>query len=125
MYFVILCILLYIYTMNEDFVRKWKSQVKKGTLTFIALNVLRGNEYYGYEFIVEVKRLTSIEIAEGTFYPLMNRLAKEKLVTAKWVEQESGIPRKYYTLTDIGTKTLEQMQQYWSELDQSIKKISQ
>lgn len=111
--------------MNKIFVDKWKSQVKKGTLTFIVLNVLRNNEFYGYEFIEEVKKLTKIEIAEGTFYPLMNRLKKEDLVTSKWVEQESGIPRKYFSLTETGRDTLEKMQNYWEDLASSIKKISQ
>lgn len=110
--------------MNEIFVTKWKSQVKKGTLTFVVLNVLRNNEFYGYEFIEEVKKLTAIEIAEGTFYPLMNRLKKEDLVSSKWVEQKSGIPRKYYVLTETGKETLKQMQVYWAELSTSIKKIS-
>jgi PadR family transcriptional regulator PadR len=111
--------------MNETFVNKWKSQVKKGTLTFVVLNVLRDNEFYGYEFIEEVKKLTTIEIAEGTFYPLMNRLKKENLVSSKWVEQESGIPRKYYVLTETGITTLKQMQVYWIDLAKSIKKISE
>jgi PadR family transcriptional regulator PadR len=110
--------------MNENFISKWQSQVKKGTLTFIILNVLQNNEFYGYEFIEEVKRLTKIEIAEGTFYPLMNRLKKENLVTSKWVEQESGIPRKYFSLTDTGKETLEQMKVYWEDLSSSIKKIT-
>ncbi|SRR5699024_83961 len=110
--------------MNENFLNKWKSQVKKGTLTFVVLNVLRGNELYGYEFIEEIKKKTAIEIAEGTFYPLMNRLKKEGLVSSKWVEQESGIPRKYYVLTNTGEEILKQMQKYWAELSSSIKKIS-
>jgi len=110
--------------MNENFITKWQSQVKKGTLTFIILNVLQNNEFYGYEFIEEVKKLTKIEIAEGTFYPLMNRLKKENLVTSKWVEQESGIPRKYFSLTDTGKETLQQMKVYWEDLSSSIKKIS-
>jgi len=111
--------------MNKIFVEKWKSQVKKGTLTFIVLNVLRNNEFYGYEFIEEVKKLTKIEIAEGTFYPLMNRLKKEDLVTSKWVEQDSGIPRKYFSLTETGKITLGSMQDYWEDLALSIKKISE
>ncbi len=110
--------------MNDEFVHKWKSQVKKGTLAFIVLNVLQGKEYYGYELIEEVKQHTSIEIAEGTLYPLMNRLKKESLVTSKWVEQDSGIPRKYYCLTKMGIRTLKEMKTYWMELEKSIKKIS-
>jgi len=110
--------------MNKTFLEKWESQVKKGTLTFIALSVLKGEELYGYEFIEKIKSKTKIEIAEGTFYPLMNRLAKEELVTSKWVEQESGIPRKYYCLTKTGEKTVLKMQEYWENLSKSIKKIT-
>ncbi|MCE7995144.1 MAG: PadR family transcriptional regulator [Roseivirga sp.] len=110
--------------MNADFVHKWKSQVKKGTLAFIILNVLKGRELYGYELIEEVKKFTSIEIAEGTLYPLMNRLKKEELVSSKWVEQESGIPRKYYVLTRVGETTLEEMRTFWGDLENSIQKIS-
>jgi len=124
-YFVILCILLYIYKMNETFVANWKSQVKKGTLTFIILNVLKNNEYYGYELIEQIRKHTEIEIAEGTLYPLMNRLKTEDLVESKWVEQETGIPRKYYSLTDAGIETLAQMNIYWANLEKSIKKIIQ
>ena len=122
-YFVILCILLYIYQMNENFVINWKSQVKKGTLTFIILNVLKNNEYYGYELIEQIRKHTEIEIAEGTLYPLMNRLKTEELVDSKWVEQETGIPRKYYSLTEAGIETLKQMNVYWQNLEKSIKKI--
>ena len=110
--------------MKENFVHKWKSQVKKGTLAFIALNVLKDHEFYGYELIEQIKKHTQIEIAEGTLYPLMNRLKKENLVTSKWVEQDSGIPRKYYTLTASGEETLLQMRTFWFDLENSIKKIS-
>ncbi|OIV41611.1 PadR family transcriptional regulator [Flavobacterium johnsoniae] len=109
--------------MNETFVTNWKSQVKKGTLTFIILNVLKNQEYYGYELIEQIRKHTEIEIAEGTLYPLMNRLKTEELVDSKWVEQETGIPRKYYALTEAGIETLNQMNIYWTNLEQSIKKI--
>ncbi len=110
--------------MNEEFINKWKSQVKKGTLSFIVLNVLKNNEYYGYELIENIQKRAAIEIAEGTLYPLMNRLKKEGLVTSKWVEQDSGIPRKYYCLTEDGDKTLDKMRDYWNGLEISIKKIT-
>jgi len=110
--------------MNKVFIQKWKSQVKKGTLAFIVLTVLKNNEFYGYELIEEVKKHTEIEIAEGTLYPLMNRLKKEELVTSKWVEQESGIPRKYYSLTETGEETLTEMLRYWNYLENAIKNIT-
>lgn len=109
--------------MNNDFIDKWQSQVKKGTLSFIVLLVLRENERYGYELIEEIKKVTKIEIAEGTLYPLMNRLKTDGLLGSKWIEQETGIPRKYYFLTEIGKQTLEEMKSQWIDLQNVIKKI--
>lgn len=111
--------------MDESFLHKWQSQLKKGTLSFIVLNILKDKEYYGYELIESVRAHTEIEVAEGTLYPLMNRLKKDELVTSKWVEQESGIPRKYYCLTEAGVNILKQMQEYWDDLEASIKRIKQ
>lgn len=110
--------------MKNEFINKWTSQVKKGTLSFIVLNAISKKELYGYELIEIIKEYTAIEIAEGTLYPLMNRLKTEGLATSKWVEQESGIPRKYYVLTDEGINTLRDMRTYWNELELSIKKMT-
>ena len=110
--------------MKNEFILKWSSQVKKGVLSFIILKVLVKNEYYGYELLEQVKKYTDIEIAEGTLYPLMNRLKKEGLVDSKWVEQGSGIPRKYYHVTSYGEKALGSMNDYWESLNKSIKRIS-
>jgi PadR family transcriptional regulator PadR len=110
--------------LKNEFLDKWKSQVKKGTLSFIVLNAINKKELYGYELIEIIKKSTAIEIAEGTLYPLMNRLKEEGLTTSKWVEQESGIPRKYYILTEEGKMILKQMRNYWNELQQSLTKIT-
>lgn len=107
--------------MNDEFLRKWKSQIKRGTLSFIVMQALSQQELYGYELIENIKNRAAIEIAEGTLYPLMNRLKKEALLDSKWVEQKSGIPRKYYFLTEAGKAMLLKMQAYWEELEKSIK----
>ncbi len=113
----------YICCMNTEFVQNWFSQVKKGTLSYIILIILDGKEYYGYELVQEIKIHTTLEVAEGTLYPLLNRLKTEGIVDSKWVEQESGIPRKYYTLTDSGKATLTEMKKIWSALGTAIHKI--
>jgi PadR family transcriptional regulator PadR len=109
--------------MNTEFVQNWFSQVKKGTLSYIILIILDGKEYYGYELVQEIKNHTTIEVAEGTLYPLLNRLKTEGIVESKWVEQDSGIPRKYYTLSKDGKATLNEMKKVWSALETAIQKI--
>jgi PadR family transcriptional regulator PadR len=110
--------------MNEEFIHKWQSQVKKGILSFVVLNILSKGEYYGYELIEEIRKYTMIDIAEGTLYPLLIRLKDDNMVTSRWVEQESGIPRKYYLLTAEGTDSLAGMKKYWDSLCDSIQKMN-
>lgn len=110
--------------MENGFIEKWESQVKKGVLTFIVLNLLKQKEMYGYEIIEHISKTIAIDIAEGTLYPLLNKLREEKLVVSEWVDQVSGIPRKYYTLTRLGESTLIEMREYWNQLTDSIKNIS-
>jgi PadR family transcriptional regulator PadR len=113
----------YICCMNIEFVQNWFSQVKKGTLSYIILIILEEKEYYGYELVQEIKIHTTLEVAEGTLYPLLNRLKTEGIVDSKWIEQESGIPRKYYTLSKDGKATLAEMKKIWSALEIAIHKI--
>ena len=109
--------------MENDYIDKWQSQIKKGTLSFIVLLVISDNEMYGYELIEKIKSLTGISIAEGTLYPLMNRLKIENLLDSKWVEQPTGIPRKYYYLTAFGMQTLEGMKTQWMNLQTTVNKL--
>lgn len=111
--------------MNNEFLDNWQSQVKKGTLSFIVLLILNEDELYGYELIEKIKNLTAIEIAEGTLYPLMNRLKSDNLLESKWVEQETGIPRKYYFLTETGKSTLQEMKNQWQNMQSMITTLIQ
>jgi PadR family transcriptional regulator PadR len=95
--------------MKNDFIYNWHSQLKKGLLPLYVLLVLRDKERYGYELIQDIKNNFDIDVAEGTLYPLLIRLTNDELLTHKWVEQPSGIPRKYYFITEIGFKNLQTM----------------
>jgi len=109
--------------MEAQFVDKWKSQVKKGVLEFIILILLSHKELYGYELLDKIKETTGYDVAEGTIYPLLNRLKADNLIDSYWVEMESGVPRKYYKMTKTGNKVLDQMKKYWLELNTNITKI--
>lgn len=105
---------------NAYFITRWQSQIKKGLFEYIIMLLLQKKERYGYELISEIKKLADMDIAEGTIYPLLSRLKKEKLVESRWVEMDEGVPRKYYKLTEQGNLYLETMYQYLGELMQAI-----
>ena len=107
---------------NTNFINKWESQVKKGILEFIILLYLKSKPYYGYELISDIKNLTSFEVAEGTIYPLLNRLKSEEFITSEWKEQEVGILRKYYNISENGKQMLNLMKDKWLNLSFAIQK---
>jgi PadR family transcriptional regulator PadR len=63
-------------------------------------------------------------VVEGTLYPLLTRLENAGLLEYKWVESKSGPPRKYYKLTDRGSKFLEKLSETWDDLINSTHMIT-
>lgn len=102
---------------------KWNSQVRKGLLEFLILNLLKKEDYYGYELIKAINRLTSLTITEGTVYPILKRLEKEKFITSKWIHKETVVPRKYYNITDSGKVILTEMKDSWNQLNDNLKQF--
>ena len=97
-------------------------QMRKGILEFCILRVISRGEVYASDMLEE---LTSarIMVVEGTLYPLLTRLRKAGLVDYKWVESNSGPPRKYYTLTPDGQTFLTTLTTTWEELVSSTESI--
>jgi len=109
--------------MDTKTIVKWETQVKKGILDFIILLLLRERSQYGYELLEYIKEKTGYDMAEGTIYPLLNRLKDDGLIDSKWVEMETGMPRKYYSITDAGLSGLESMKTFWISLVNNLEKL--
>lgn len=97
-------------------------QMRKGILEYCILHIISRGEVYASDMLEE---LTSarIMVVEGTLYPLLTRLKKAGLVDYKWVESNSGPPRKYYTITPSGQDFLSQLGDTWADLSSSTNKI--
>lgn len=96
-----------------------KNQLKRSLIEFCILQTIAGNEVYASD-ILENLQAAQLLVVEGTLYPLLSRLTREGLVDYKWVESESGPPRKYYSLTTSGQERLASFTQAWQELTTSI-----
>lgn len=107
--------------MKNEFLKNWDTQLKKGLLPFFVLQALESKECYGYELIQNLKDEYGLEVTESTIYPLLIRLMKEELLAHKWVEQASGIPRKYYSISKEGLAILATMKTDIESILQKIK----
>ncbi len=102
----------YLCTMN---VENAQAQMRKGVLEFCILAIISEGEIYPTDIISRLKK-SNMLVAEGTVYPLLNRLKGMKLLSYNWVESTSGPPRKYYQLTAEGTQFLIDLNKTWQEL---------
>lgn len=96
-----------------------QAQMRKGVLEFCILSVLSHKEVYTSDIIEKLKEAKLI-VVEGTLYPLLTRLKNAGLLSYRWVESSSGPPRKYYSLTPIGEKFLDELRITWRELVEAV-----
>ena len=80
------------------------TQMKKGILPLVVLLIISKQDSYGYKISSEIEKTLGFEVADGTIYPILMRLCKDELIEPNWVQKESGMPRKYYKITEIGRK---------------------
>jgi PadR family transcriptional regulator PadR len=99
-----------------------KAQMRKGILEYCILSVISGNSCYASDIISRLKEAKVI-VVEGTLYPLLTRQKNAGLLSYRWEESQQGPPRKYYEITDEGTRYLQELDKSWDELVESVKII--
>lgn len=100
-----------------------KQQMRKGILEFCILTVIsQSDECYATD-ILETLKNGRLLVVEGTLYPLLTRLKNDGLLNYRWEESKSGPPRKYYQLTPLGERFLDELKNTWNELESSVSNI--
>jgi PadR family transcriptional regulator PadR len=98
-------------------------QMRKGLLELCVLHIISRDEVYTSDLIEELTQAQMI-VVEGILYPLLNRLKAAELVKYRWVESESGPPRKYYSITEQGQEFLSTLQETWQSILDSTQMIT-
>ncbi len=102
----------------------WEAQLRKGCLEMAILAALWEGRMYGLE-LLRVLSSRSMDIAEGTVYPILARLKAEGLLDSEWVEAEAGHPRKYYQLTVAGRRRLKDQTEAWNSFSANLSALLQ
>ncbi len=88
-------------------------QLKRGMLDVCVLASIKDEPSYGYKIIKDIKPY--VEISESTLYPILRRLELSSLLTVTSVEH-NGRLRKYYRITPLGLKRIEEFKEEWKEM---------
>jgi len=108
---------------ESDHPDRWEAQLRKGAVEMAALASLWQGRLYGLEIIRYLETHSQMALAEGTIYPVLNRLKAEGLLTSEWVEAEAGHPRKYYAITDTGRDRLRGMAKAWTSFAKGLSRL--
>lgn len=94
-------------------------QMRKGLLVYCVLLLCKEGKVYSSDIIKQL-RAAELIVVEGTLYPLLSRLSRDKLLAYEWQESEQGPPRKYYWLTDDGRVLLDMLADTYRRLHTSV-----
>ncbi|MBR4073718.1 MAG: PadR family transcriptional regulator [Clostridia bacterium] len=88
-------------------------QLKRGILDVCVLAAIKSEDSYGYKIIKDMKPY--IEMSESTLYTILKRLEAANMLIVRTVEH-GGRLRKYYHITGLGLRRIEDFKDEWKEI---------
>jgi transcriptional regulator len=97
----------------------------QGSLELLVLKTLETAPNHGFGIAAHVEAASEqlIRIEEGSLYPALHRLEREKMVTATWQTTENGRRARLYRLTPAGKKRLSDVRSNWKTVARGVKKV--
>jgi len=98
-----------------------------GTLDMLILKTLSRGEMHGYaiaQFIQQASR-DVLRVEEGALYPALHRLEVRGLLRAEWGVSDNNRRAKYYRLTAIGRRELEEEAAFWDRVASAVTRVMQ
>ena len=86
-----------------------------GTFEMLILKALSLGPIHGWGVAERIERLSGgvCEIQQGAVYPALQRLLLRGWVAASWKGTENNRRARYYRLTAIGRRRLQDEQEWW------------
>jgi PadR family transcriptional regulator PadR len=99
-----------------------KSDLLQGTLDMLILKVVALGPIHGYGIAQRLQQMSGsvLQVQQGSLYPALHRLEKRRWLRAEWASSETGREARFYSLTRLGRKQLEEQRASWDRLAAAI-----
>jgi PadR family transcriptional regulator PadR len=96
-----------------------------GTLELLILKTLELGPNHGFGITLHVQTVSEglLRMEEGSLYPALHRLEKEKLVRGAWRQTENTRRARFYTLTAAGQRRLAEVESNWADVSTGIRRV--
>src|SRR5689334_11775357 len=99
-----------------------RSDLLQGTLDVLILKVVALGPTHGYAIARRLQQMSGevLQVQQGSLYPALHRLEKRGWLRAEWAESETGREARFYSLTRLGRKQLEEQRANWDRMSAAI-----
>jgi PadR family transcriptional regulator, regulatory protein PadR len=97
----------------------------QGSLELLILKTLDEAPNHGFGIVLHIQTASQglLQVEEGSLYPALHRLEKEKLIVGSWKVTQSGRRGRFYALTASGRKRLAEVRDNWKRVTKGVKKV--
>jgi transcriptional regulator len=102
-----------------------RSEHLQGTLELLILKSLEREANHGFGITLHVQTVSEglLRVEEGSLYPALHRMEKEKLIEGEWRMTANGRKARFYALTAAGQKRLEEAESNWTSMAKGVQKL--
>jgi PadR family transcriptional regulator, regulatory protein PadR len=104
----------------------YSKELLKGAADTLVLSAFAESDKYGYQVVKELERRSEgyFCLKEGTLYPILHRLERQGLLSARWETMPNGSERRYYALTAKGRRALSDKLNEWQTFAQAVGRVT-
>jgi len=97
----------------------------QGTLDLLILKTLQLGPNHGFGITLHIQTASQglLQVEEGSLYPALHRLERDKLVKAEWKTTDNRRRARVYTLTAAGRKRLGAAEESWTALAKGVGRL--
>ena len=99
-----------------------RSDLLQGTLDVLILKVVALGPIHGYAIAQRLQQMSGavLQVQQGSLYPALHRLEKRGWLRAEWAATETGREARFYALTKLGRRQLDEQRASWDRLSAAI-----
>ena len=98
----------------------------QGTLELLVLKTLSQKcSLHGYGIVLHIQRASDelLRVEEGSLYPALHRMEQNGWIASEWALTETNRKAKYYKLTAVGRKQLQEAEKNFEHLVKGVRAI--
>jgi PadR family transcriptional regulator PadR len=101
------------------------SDLVQGTLDLLLLKILALEPLHGWAISLRLKQVSGdiLQVSDGSLYPALHKLEQQGWIKSEWKATENNRRAKFYSLTRLGRRQLENEAANWTRLSGAISRV--